>query len=142
MKPILYSLAILIVFMSGCVPLPKGVYRGYPGTELPDDYLALLDIGKANWVQIDGMYYVDGSEYTVVKLLPGLHRLDWTATFGVSVTVDPRMIVDFRANATVTLEAGHNHRLRAERTFGPGYRVYMWIEDTSRGSVIAGDKKH
>jgi hypothetical protein len=141
MKPILYSLAIIIVFMFGCVPLPKGVYRGYSGTELPDDYLALLDTEKANWVQIDGMYYVDGSKYTIVKLLPGLHRLDWTDTFGASVTVDPRMIVDFRANATVTLEAGHNYRLRAERTFGSGYRVYMWIEDTSRGSVIAGDKK-
>jgi hypothetical protein len=138
MKVIVYSLAMLVVFMPGCASVSKEVYQGYSGTELPDVSLALLDIGKANWLQINGMYYVEGSKYTVAKLLPGIHRLDWTTTFVVSALVDPRVIVDFRANATVTLEAGHNYGLQAERTFGPGYRVYI---DTSRGSVVAGDKK-
>jgi len=140
-RSIIYPLAMLVVFMSGCVSLPKEVYRGYSGAELPDASLALLDIGKADTVQIDGMYYLDGSKYTIVKLLPGLHRLDWSNSFGVSVMVDPRMIVDFRANATVTMEAGHIYRLQAERTLGPGYRVYMWIDDASTGTVVAGDKK-
>lgn len=141
MKAILYSLAITAVFVSGCVSSSKEFYRGYSGAEQPDAYLALLDMGKADWIKIDGMHFVQGSKYRFVKLLPGKHNLEWSITFFVSVLVDSRGIVEFCANSTANLEAGHNYIIQSDRTFGPGYRVYIWIEDTSTGSVLVGEKK-
>jgi hypothetical protein len=141
MKAILYSLAITAVFVSGCVSSSKEFYRGYSGVEQPDAYLALLDMGKADWIKIDGMHFVHGSKYRFVKLLPGKHNLEWSITFFVSVLVDSRGIVEFRVNSTANLEAGHNYIIQSDRTFGPGYRVYIWIEDTSTGCVLVGEKK-
>jgi hypothetical protein len=141
MKVILYSLAITAVFVSGCVSSSKEFYRGYSGAELAGADLALLDMGKADWIKIDGMHFVHGSKYRFVKLLPGKHNLEWSITFFVSVLVDSRGIVEFCANSTVNFEAGHNYIIQSDRTFGPGYRVYIWIEDTSTGSVLVGEKK-
>jgi hypothetical protein len=132
---------VLFVVLFGCASVPKETYRGYTGDELPDASLALLYMGDGGTVKIDGMYYVESYKYSAVKLLPGPHRIEWTSTFGVSVMVDPRMIVGFGNKETVTLQAGHSYRLRADRTTGPGYRVYMWIEDTLNGNVVAGEKK-
>ena len=133
-------LTLLVVIMFGCASVPMGSYRAYTGEDLPDSSLALLDIGRAGSVQIDGMYYIEGSEYSMVKLLPGSHRIEWTTLFGISVMVDPRGIVAFDLKETITLQAGHIYKLRADRTTGHGYRVYMWIEDMSNGSVVAGNK--
>jgi hypothetical protein len=126
--------------MFGCASTPKGTYRAYTGEELSDSSLALLDIGRTASIQIDGMYYIEGSEYSTVKLMPGSHRIEWTNLFGVSVMVDSRGIVAFDLKETIILQAGHLYKLRADRTYGHGYRVYMWIEDTNTGSLIAGNK--
>ena len=134
-------LTVLVVLMIGCASAPKETYRGYTGAELPDSSLALLDMRDGGSVKIDGMYYVESSKYSIVKLLPGSHRLEWTSTFGVSVMVDPRMIVESGRKETIILQAGHIYRFRADRTTGPGYKVYMWIEDTLTGSVVGGKKK-
>ena len=131
---------LLVVIMFGCASVPKGSYRAYIGEDLPDSSLALLDIRRAGSVQIDGMYYIEGSEYSMVKLLPGSHRIEWTNLFGISFMVDSRGIVAFDLKETITLQAGHIYKLRADRTHGHGYRVYMWIEDTNTGSVVAGNK--
>jgi hypothetical protein len=133
-------LTLLVVFMFGCASVPKGSYRAYTGEDSPDTSLALLEIGRAGSVQIDGMYYIEGSEYSMVKLMPGSHRIEWTKLFGISVMVDPRGIVAFELKETIILQAGHIYKLRADRTHGHGYRVYMWIEDTSTGSVVVGNK--
>jgi len=131
---------LLVVLMFGCASAPMGTYRAYTGEELSDSSLALLDIGRAASIQIDGMYYIEGSEYSIVKLMPGSHRIEWTNLFGVSVMVDSRGIVAFDLKETIILQAGHLYKLRADRTHGHGYRVYMWIEDTNTGSVVAGNK--
>jgi hypothetical protein len=139
-RTVAYLITLLAVFMFGCASIPKETYRAYTGEDLPDTSLALLDIGRAGSVQIDGMYYIEGSEYSMVKLMPGSHRIEWTQLFGISVMVDPRGIVAFDLKETITLQAGHIYKLQADRTHGHGYRVYMWIEDTSTGSVVAGNK--
>jgi len=134
-------LTMLVVFMLGCASVPRAAYRGYTGAELPDSSLALLYMGNGGSINIDGMYYVESSDYSIIKLLPGSHRLEWTSAFAVSVMVDPRMIVGVGRKETITLEAGHSYKLRADRTTGYGYRVYMWIEDTLTGNVVGGEKK-
>jgi hypothetical protein len=139
-RSVAYFITLLVVLMFGCASAPKGTYRAYTGEELSDSSLALLDIGRAASIQIDGMYYIEGSEYSIVKLMPGSHRIEWTNLFGISVMVDSRGIVAFDLKETIILQAGHLYKLRADRTHGHGYRVYMWIEDTSTGSVVAGNK--
>jgi len=140
-KELILAAAVLVCLVSGCVSLPTETFRGYSGTELPNTHLALLDMGQANGALIDGMYYVDGSNYRIVKMLPGPHRIDWTHTYNFSPMVNTQMLDDFRHIATVSLEPGHKYRLQADRTTGQGYRVYMWIEDSSTGAVVAGVKK-
>ena len=35
-------------------------------------------------------------------------------------------------------KAGHVYELHADRTTGPGFRVYMWIKDAATGEIVAG----
>ncbi len=120
--------------------MPKEVIRGYSGPDLPDASLATVELGSAHWARINELH-VKRLKYVIVKVLPGVHRLEWGRTFGVSYLVDPRMIVEYKESATVTLDAGRSYRLRAERTTGRGYRVYFWIEDALTRNVVYGTKK-
>lgn len=131
-------LLLLIGFLSGCAPLE--IYRAYSGSELPDASLATVELKYVNWARFDDQE-IDGRKYRAVKLLPGVHHIEWQKTFGVSFLVDPRMFAKYKKSATVTLMAGHTYRLRAERTYGPGYVVFFWIEDAATGNVVWGSKK-
>jgi len=137
-----HAAALLILLLSGCTTLE--VYRAYPGPDLPDAAVATVELkpgifGKP-WARIDGVD-VDAEKFRSVKLLPGVHRIEWNRTFGVSYLVDPRMFAEYRHSATVTLEPGRTYRLQSDRTTGPGYRVYFWIEDAVTGNVVYGSKK-
>jgi hypothetical protein len=43
--------------------------------------------------------------------------------------------------ALVTLAAGHIYTLKADRTTGPGYRMFFWIQDETSGESISGKPK-
>lgn len=72
---------------------------------------------------------------------PGVYSIEWGRVFFVSVMIDPRGFAEHGSRATVTLEAGHLYRLGADRTTGPGYRVFLWIEDVTGHRVVAGHTK-
>jgi len=136
--PFLQVLILLVGFLSAC-GTPREVYRGYSGTDLPDASLATVELGDATRAKIDDLHIL-GEKYSAVKLLPGTRRIEYSVTFGVSFLVDPRMSVSRTVGGTVALEAGRTYRLRADRTYGPGYKVYFWIEDDT-GNVVFGIKK-
>jgi len=132
---------LLFSMLLGCAsPQPTGVYRGYSGMA-PDSALAYLDLGAAHEAIIDDRHYVSRVKYSTVQLLAGAHRIQWAAAFGVSVMVEPGGYAAFETISNVTLEAGHRYRLSAGRTTGQGYKVYLWIEDTTTGRTVSGDKK-
>ena len=139
---VFHAAALLILLLAGCTTLE--VYRGYPGPDLPDASVATVELNPSlfgkRWARIDDVE-VDGEKFRSVKLLPGVHRIEWNRTFGVSFLVDPRMFVEYKHSATVTLDAGRTYRLQSDRTTGPGYRVYFWIEDAVTGNVVHGSKK-
>ena len=44
-------------------------------------------------------------------------------------------------NVTVNLAPGHVYKLKSERTTGHGYQMYLWVEDLTTGTVVAGVPK-
>lgn len=136
----LVSAALLL--LSACGTLHEtGVYKLYPGPERPDSELATLAFGdRVYTMEVDGLK-VSSGDYSEVKLLPGEHRINWGATFGVSVMVNPAMFDRADAEQVVKLAAGHRYRVQADRTTGAGYRMFVWIEDAASGEVVAGQKK-
>ena len=137
---LLFLLASTLGLLWGCASTDDIVYKLYPGIERPDTEIVTLQLGSASEAIIDGMK-VDRSNYGTVTLLPGPHEIRWNTWFGVSVLVDSSGFATRESEQVVELKAGHTYILKADRTYGRGYRTYLWIEDTSSGEVIAGTKK-
>ena len=134
---LIYWLVLIVGLLAGCARLPKEVYRGYSGPDLPDASLAIVDLGKAHHgAFIDGMYYIDYEKYGTVKLIPGDHRIEWSHG-NQSLLLDRLGYRNIWQSVSVTLEAGHAYRLEVDRTTGR----YFWIEDMTTGRVVAGTKK-
>jgi hypothetical protein len=73
--------------------------------------------------------------------MPGEHTIKWQTEFSVSVLVEPSGWATGGEQADVTLVAGHVYTLKADRTTGPGYRMFFWIRDDTAQQVIAGTRK-
>ncbi|WP_116472791.1 hypothetical protein [Zobellella maritima] len=127
-------LILLLTFLSACATAPKEVYQEVSATDLPETSLVTVEMGDATWAKFNDLH-IDGAKYSAVKLNPGTYRIEYSTTFGVSFMVDPRMLVSQAVNMTIDLEAGRTYRLRADRTYGRGYAMYFWIEDT-QGNVV------
>lgn len=134
----LLSLAIVTLVL-GCAGTGEGYrYKLYPGPARPDNELATLEFCKpALTFRVDGMR-VEQSDYEVVDLLPGEHEIKWGAEFGVSLLVNPAGRDAVATEVTVELRAGHRYIVCADRTTGPGYRMYLWIEDAATHELVAG----
>jgi FlaA1/EpsC-like NDP-sugar epimerase len=128
------------MMLSGCATTTSAVYKLYPGENKPKSEIVILELYDASNVVIDGLNVSHG-DYTAVHLLPGSHHLTWTSVHGVSVMIEPSMYAHKDSKHEITLEKGHTYRLRSDRTTGPGYRIYNWIEDITSGSIVAGEKK-
>jgi hypothetical protein len=116
------------------------VYKLYPGPELPDSDVATLVFGEGVYaVEIDGLK-VSSSDYGEIKLTPGEHHIRWGATFLISVMVNASGFDRIETGNDANLVAGHTYTIHADRTTGYGYRMYLWVEDTETGEVIAGTK--
>ncbi len=138
----LLSLTLLILgLLSGCATPDKELiaHKGYAGSEIPDESIAIVKLEDAGWAQF-GDLRVERPKYNSIKLQPGTYHVAYEVTFGVSYLVDTRMIVSYTAYLPANLQAGRIYKLRGDRTYGYGYRVFFWIEDDS-GEVIAGTKK-
>jgi hypothetical protein len=130
--------ALLAACASG--PGETHAYKLYPGPARPPAGLAIVRMGDAGRAEFDGRA-ASGGDWTEVHLLPGEHRIRWQSEFGVSVMIEPSGFATGGNEARVTLAAGHVYSLRADRTTGPGYRIYLWIRDETTGENIAGEPK-
>lgn len=132
----------LVTLPTACTSGPKvtQAYKLYPGPVRPAAGFAIVRMGDAGGAEFDGRG-VSASDWTEVHLLPGAHRIRWHTEFGVSAMVDPAMFVTGGDEASVTLEPGHVYSLRADRTTGPGYRMFFWITDDTTRKVVAGTPK-
>jgi len=137
---ILSLLAGMLGLLAGCASTDNVVYKLYAGPERADTEIVTLHLAHASEVIIDGMK-VDRSDYDSVTLLPGRHLIRWKTWFGVSVLIEPSGFATRQSGHTLDLKAGHTYILKADRTTGPGYRTYLWVEDVQSGQVIAGEKK-
>ena len=116
------------------------VYRMYGGPERPDTEVAVLKLGDAMGVRIDGRE-IAHSDYSTVKLAPGSHRIEWACEYWVSVMIEPSGFGHSSASGELELKAGHVYVLRCDRTTGPGYQTFEWIFDETGGLVVAGSAK-
>lgn len=134
----------VVVALAGCASngdSAEHVYKLYPGPGRPDAELAIVELRPpVHAIRIDGLRMA-AHDYQSATLLPGEHRIAWEATFGVSVLVNPAMHDRAEFEKTVTLAAGRRYLIRADRTTGHGYRMFLWIEDAASREVVAGTRK-
>lgn len=128
------------LLLLACAALPDLPYKLYPGPVRPDSELAIVRLGDAGAAKFDGRIAARG-DWSEVLLLPGEHLIEWQTEFGVSVLVEPSGFATGGNEAKVMLLAGHVYTLRADRTTGPGYRMFFWIHDDTTQQVIAGTPK-
>ena len=131
---------LFIFLLTGCASHGSVTYKLYPGPKRPESKISTLELYNASIAVIDGLQ-VKYSDYDKIQLLPGSHHIKWTSVHGVSVLIEPSGFAQKESQYDVTLEEGHTYRLRSDRTTGPGYSIYHWIEDITTDSVIAGTKK-
>jgi hypothetical protein len=128
--------ALLMACASG--PRETHAYKLYPGPARPATELAIVQMGDAGAATFDGRVASAG-DWTEVHLLPGEHSVRWQTEFLVSVMVEPGGFATGGNEALVTLAAGRVYSLRADRTTGPGYRMYFWIRDETTREIVAGE---
>ena len=134
------NILLLLLLLTGCATHESVTYKLYPGPNKQDSGIATLELYNASSAVIDG-HHVNYGDYNTVKLLPGNHRIKWTSEHVVSVLIEPSGFAQRESQYEVILEEGHIYQLRSDRTTGPGYRIYHWVEDKTTGSVIAGTAK-
>jgi hypothetical protein len=138
---------VLLAFLSACAGPPKETYIGYPGPERPQEEIATVRLGDAEWARIDNLetpysdFHVRHHKYGELKLLPGSYRIEWGHVFAFSPLVNPAVRAEYKHDEAINLTEGRTYTLRADRTFGRGYRIFFWIEDATTGRVVAGTKK-
>ena len=127
--------------MASAFSHPEEEYKLYPGPVLADSQLVTLILDDSvGVVLIDGLMF-SAREYTSAKLLPGEYHLNWGVRFGVSVLVDSSGYGEANIATTARLSAGRTYIAKFERTAGPGYKAYLWLEDSGSGEVVAGESK-
>lgn len=134
--------AALAAALLGCAggPAETLIYKLYPGPSRRANEIAIVRLGDAAALEVDGRP-VSRADWSEVHVLPGTHRLRWQTEFGVSALIDPSMIATGGREAEVSLDAGRVYVLRAERTTGPGYQMFFWVEEVGSGRVVAGRAK-
>lgn len=142
----LVIVGLLTIIASASAPKLEPL-KAYEGDERPDSEVATLKFASKSiiWMEIDGKRLEDPARelfYNEAKVLPGTHDIRWLAGWGFSFLVNPRMYGEFENSARINLEPGHIYTLHAKRTYGYGYRVFMWIRDEATTQVVAGTPKN
>jgi hypothetical protein len=143
----------LLTLLTGCVTVPfnfstttvpKGTYRAYYGVEPAETELATLDLGSAPGAIIDDMHFVSGKNYSLVKLIAGMHSIKWVESNGISDLEAPTGHAAYYEKSKINFEPGHTYsffRIWAKRT-GGDYELYTWIEDMTAGKLCMGRRSH
>jgi hypothetical protein len=136
----LAPVALGLLLLSACSPGPAYVYKLYPGPARDPLEISVVHLGTVQAARFDGLTAAR-SDWSEVHLLPGEHLIEWGTEFGVSVMIEPSGFATGGRKENVTLEPGHSYTLKADRTTGPGYRMFFWIEDDTTGQILAGVRK-
>ena len=127
--------------IASCALSSDQVYKLYSGNTRPDSEIATLKFGaQVHEIVIDDMK-VKRTDYGEIKLDEGLHKIEWSADFIVSVLVNSSGFDKSETSEIVELKAGHIYTINADRTTGHGYRMFLWVTDDNSGETVAGTKK-
>lgn len=138
-RPMRAFVALLAALPLACTSARREshVYKLYPGPVRPPEALALLRLGDAPAVEIDGRAAQRG-DWSEVALLPGTHRIRWRMTPGGSMSQGAEPLIA-PGGIEVTFVAGHAYTLRAGHA-RKTYRLYLWIEDAGSATLVAGER--
>lgn len=134
-------LLVLIFVATGCVRLTPDIYESHSVHDMPDAEIAIVRGKSASIGAIDGkrIEHSDPNKYyETARLLSGSHTVNLRRQFMVSVLLVMKGYIEADRSYSLNLEAGHVYELHADRTTGPGFRVYMWIKDATTGKLVAG----
>ncbi len=129
-----------LAFVVACAPKPDR-YVGYEGPSKQLSEVAVLRaVGASIW-EIDGERFQHPDPdryYSEAHLLPGDYQVTAYRWFGVSVLIVPRGYIEVTRRFYLSMEPGHVYELHADRTTGPGFRVFFWVKDATTGAIVAG----
>ncbi len=134
---------VVAVTLVGCAVGTPDIYKGYPGQARQAAEISIVRGKSAGLHEVDGesLKHPDPSKYYhEAHLLPGAHTVTLIRDFSVSILLVPGGRITASKSFLVIMEAGHVYELHADRTTGPGFRVYLWIEDARTGELVAGQK--
>jgi hypothetical protein len=132
--------ALCLFAVAACSAGPNHVYKLYPGPQRDPGEISVVRMSDVHAARINDLA-VARSNWSEVHLLPGEHTIEWGREFLVSVMVEPTGFARGEGREILVLEPGHIYTLKAERTTGPGYRMFFWIKDETTGQVVAGTPK-
>jgi hypothetical protein len=84
---------------------------------------------------------VNAAEFGRVMLAPGSYAVTVECLFGASVTVASGGLIRDSQSFDVLFQAGHAYSPRCERSYGPGFRTYIWMSDDTVDMAAAGQRK-
>lgn len=128
-------------FIVGC-GTATAVYKMYDGPEqLPGDVASVnMSDPNVSIVTITGKR-VDAADYGRVTLAPGSYAVTVECLFGASVTVASGGLIRDSESFDVLFQAGHAYSPRCERSYGLGFRTYIWMSDDTVDMAAAGQRK-
>ncbi|MDH3328210.1 MAG: hypothetical protein OEM01_03165 [Desulfobulbaceae bacterium] len=136
----------LVSILTGCGPKQHATaaYKAYDGPEkTPKELTSILMFNKAetgdyvDWVVIEATR-INHDKYGEITIKPGTYLIEWERDFQVSPMIKASGSEVRKWSTTVTLEAGHNYTIHADRTVGHGYIIYSWITDDTQNKTIWG----
>ena len=144
LTPLLVTLCATALVLAACAGRTPEAYKRQMRHADPDAPFAIVRTVSAAFHRLDGrrLEHPDPNKYyDEAHLPPGSHDVSLTAWFSVSMYLVPKGYIEpVSSTFTVDLKADHVYELHADRTTGPGFRVYFWIEDATTGDVVAGTK--
>ena len=132
---------VLVFALTGCATPDQ--FIGYPGQARQAAEISIVRGKSAELHEVDGVRLEHPEPYKYygeAHLLPGHHRVTAYRRFGVSVLLVLKGYVEATRTFSLNMEAGHVYELHADRTTGPGFRLYFWVEDATTRSLVAGEK--
>lgn len=113
------------------------VYKLYAGPLRPPAALAIVRLGDAAAVEIDGRA-AQRDDWSEVAIQPGAHRIRWRMTPGGLISQGAEPLVA-PGGIEVNFEAGHVYTLRAGHA-RKAYRLHLWIEEANSATAVAGER--
>ena len=129
-------LLVAVLLVSSCGIRVSGTHKAYGGPDRPPDAIAVIEARSAYIGEVDGIEVP--ASVAEVHVLPGEHTVTFGGVYQVSVLINPRGWDRAVTTARFAAEPGHRYTVNFDRTRGPGYRVFLWVEDEATGEWVSG----